>query len=106
VLLFFERHRALERRSGAWMERQQRKMDGGLAALSRIVGTREFVVGDRFGLADIAVGIVTGYLSVRWPDFPWRMRHPDLAASSSRLEQRASFRASVPYPQTITDKVV
>ena len=106
VLLFFERHRALEHRSDAWMARQQRKIDGGVAALARIAGERDYVVGDRFGLADIAAGTVIGYLSVRWPEYPWRARHPTLAALSDRLEQRPSFRGSVPYPQTITDKVV
>ncbi len=106
VLLFFERHRAPEHRSDAWMARQQRKIDGGMAALARIAGERDYVVGDRFGLADIAVGTVTAYLSVRWPEYPWRAHHPALAARSDRLELRPSFRGSVPYPQTITDKVV
>jgi glutathione S-transferase len=106
VLLFFERHRVAEHQSQAWMVRQQRKIDGGLAAIARVAGERAYVVGDRFGLADIVVGTVTKYLSVRWPEFPWRQRHPNLAALSDRLEQRASFRDSVPYPQTIIDKVV
>ena len=106
VLLFFERHRAPEHRSDAWMARQLRKIDGGVAALARIAGERDYVVGDRFGLADIAAGAVTGYLSVRWPEYPWRARHPALAALSDRLEHRPSFRGSVPYPQTITDRVV
>jgi len=106
VLLFFERHRAADHQSREWMARQQRKIDGGMAALARIAGDREYVVGDRFGLADIAAGTVTGYLSVRWSDYPWRARHPNLAALSDRLEQRESFRGCVPYPQTITDKVV
>lgn len=106
VLLFFERHRVLEHRSQAWMARQQRKIDGGISALARIAGDRDYVVGDRFGLADIAAGTVTGYLSVRWPEYPWRAHHPNLSTLSDRLEQRPSFRGSVPYPQTITDKVV
>ena len=106
VLLFWERHRPAEQQSQEWMARQQRKIDGGLAALARTAGERDYVVGDRFGLADIAAGTVVGYLAVRWPEHPWRERHRNLAALSDRLEQRASFRASVPYAQTITDKVV
>ena len=106
VLLFWERHRMSEHQSQEWMARQQRKIDGGLAALAAIAGTKEFLIGDRFGLADIAAGSALGYLSVRWPEYGWRMRYPDLAIFSDRLEQRASFRASVPYPQVISDKVV
>lgn len=106
VLLFFERHRAAENQSREWMARQQRKIDGAFAALARIAGDREHVVGNCFGLADIAAGTVTGYLSIRWPEYPWRSRHPNLAILSERLEQRPSFLGSVPYPQAISDKVV
>jgi glutathione S-transferase len=106
VLLFWERHRPVEQQSQEWMARQQRKVDGGLAALARIAADRAFVIGDRFGLADIVTGTVLGYLSVRFAELPWRERHPNLAALSDRLEQRESFRNSVPYPQTISDKVV
>ena len=106
VLLFWERHREASRQSPEWMARQQRKIDGGLAAVARIAGDREYVVGDRFGLADIVCGTVVGYLSVRWPEYPWRARHPNLGALSDRLERRASFRDTVPVPQRISDKVV
>jgi glutathione S-transferase len=106
VLLFWERHRPVEQQSQEWIARQQRKVDGGLAALAHIAGDREYVIGDRFGLADIVTGTVLGYLSVRFAELPWRARYPNLAALSDRLEQRASFRGSVPYPQTISDKVV
>jgi glutathione S-transferase len=88
------------------MGRQQRKVDGGLAALARIAGEREHVVGDRFGLADIVTGTVLGYLTVRFAELPWRARHPNLADLSVRLERRESFRNTMPVPQTISDKVV
>lgn len=106
VLLFWERHRPVEQQSREWMARQQRKVDGGLAALARIAADRDYVIGDRFGLADIVTGTVLGYLSVRFAELPWRDRHPNLAALSERLERRPSFQQSVPYPQVISDKVV
>ncbi len=106
VLLFWERHRPAAHQSAEWMARQRRKIDGGLAALSRVAGGRDFVVGDRFGLADIVTGTVLRYLDVRYAELPWRVRHPDLAALSDRLERRPSFRDTVPVPQTISDKVV
>ena len=106
VLLFWERHRPPEQQSQEWMARQLRKIDGGLTALARIAADRTHVIGDRFGLADIATGTVLKYLSIRWPEYLWQQRHPNLAALSLRLEQRASFRESGPYPQTISDKVV
>ena len=106
VLLFWERNRAPEHRSAEWMARQLRKIDGGLAALANWAGDRNFIIGEEFGLADIAIGTVCGYLGVRFAEHPWRDRHPNLAALSDRLERRPSFRGSIPIAQKITDKVV
>ena len=106
VLMFFEKQRAEGTISKEWMARQQRKVDGGLREMSRLIGNREFAVGDTFGLADIAVGTVFGYLCVRAPDTDWRSAHPDLSVFSNRMEKRPSFAGSVPVPQKISDKVV
>ncbi len=106
LLLFFERHRAPDQQSEAWMARQRRKIDGGLRALAAQAGDRDWMVGDSFGLADIATGAVLRYLDIRFPDLPWRRLHPNLSALSDRLEQRPSFQGSVPVPQVITDRVV
>ena len=106
VLLFWERHRAPEQQSAEWIARQRRKVDGGLRALAEIAGDREWVVGESFGLADIATGTVLRYLDVRFPEHPWRQQYPNLVALSARLEARPSFAATVPVPQTISDKVV
>lgn len=106
VLVFWERHRAPDQQSAAWIARQMRKVDGGMRALAEWAGGREYVIGDRFGLADIATGTVCRYLDVRFPDFPWRSRHPALSAYSDRMERRPSFQGSVPVPQVISDKVV
>ena len=106
VLLFWERHRPLEQQSAEWKARQMRKVDGGMAALAGWAEGREFIVGDRFGLADIAAGTVCRYLDVRFPEYSWRIRHPGLSAYSYRLEGRPSFQGSVPVPQKISDKVV
>jgi glutathione S-transferase len=106
VLMFWERHRAPDQRSEAWVARQQRKVDGGLRALSEWAADREWVIGDQFGLADIATGTLVKYLDVRFPDLPWRTTYPNLAALSDRLEQRPSFAATTPVAQIITDRVV
>ena len=106
VLTFFERQRAEGARSEPWLARQRRKIDGGLAEIARLLGDRDWAVGDRFTLGDIAAGTVVGYLAVRFPELDWRARHPNLARLSDRLEARPSFRNSVPYAQTITDRVV
>ena len=106
VLMFWERHRPPEQQSAEWIARQRRKVDGGLRALDAWAEGRTYMVGDRFGLADIATGTLVGYLTVRFPELAWRGLYPNLAALSDRLEQRPSFRATIPVPQRISDKVV
>ncbi|MCU0945663.1 MAG: glutathione S-transferase N-terminal domain-containing protein [Rubritepida sp.] len=106
VLLFFERRRSAP--SDAWMERQRRKVEGGVRALAERAerAAEGPLVGGRFGLADIAAGTALRYLAVRFAEFDWPARHPALAALSARLEARPSFAATVPVPQAITETVV
>ena len=105
VLSLFEKMRA-GGASPEWLARQRRKIVGGMAEMARLVGQRQWAVGETFSLGDIAVGTAAGYVSLRYPDFQWRTPHPDLARFSDRLAQRQSFKDSVPVAQTITDKVV
>ena len=105
VLTLFEKTRE-GGGSPEWLARQRRKIDGGLAEMARIVGSREVAVGEHFGLGDIAVGTALGYLSVRFQELSWRTLYPDLATFSDRLALRPSFKDSVPYAQTITAKIM
>ncbi len=106
VLLFWERAREPDKRSAEWASRQERKVDGGLREISRLLGQGEYCVDGLFTLADISVGSLLRWLEVRAPDVPWRDRHSNLAALSDRLERRPSFRDTVPLAQTFRDKIV
>lgn len=106
LLVFFERRRPPEHQSAPWIARQMRKIEGGMAELAHLTAGRDYVVGDRFTLGDIGIGCVLGYFEVRFPEFDWRARHPDLARYFAGLSARESFRATLPYPQTIRDPVV
>lgn len=106
ILIMFERMRPQGGQSEAWIGRQRRKIDGGIAALADAVGTRRFAVGERFGLADIAIGSVLGYLGVRFPEKNWRGEYPALAAYAEALFARPSFAETLPVAQVIRDKVV
>ena len=105
VLSLFEKMRS-GGGSPEWLARQRRKIDGGVAEMAKLVGSRTWAAGKRFSLGDIAVGTALGYLSVRFQEMPWRPLYPALAVFSDRLEQRPSFKDTVPYAQTIADKIV
>ena len=83
------------------MARQMRKIEGGMGELDRLVPATGFCVGNRFGLGDIVVGTVLGYLQVRFPEYHWREAYPKLAGVLERLSERDSFRTTVPVPQQL-----
>ncbi len=106
VLLYFERLRPEAHRSQPWMDRQLRKIHGGVAELARSIGDRSFAVGCQFGLGDIAAGSTLGYLEVRLTEFDWRGQYPALGRYLDGLMLRPSLRDTVPYPQAIASAVV
>lgn len=100
VLIYLERSRAPERRSGDWIDRQRRKVEAGVAEADRLLGSRPDLF-DGLGLAGVALGCALAYLDLRLPEFPWRDRHPRLVRFSAVIEERPSFRQTVPEPQVI-----
>lgn len=67
------------------------KIERGLAAMEKELGSREFCSGEGFSLADIAAGYALGYLDAALPRIEWRGSHPSLAGLADRLARRASF---------------
>jgi len=106
LLLFFERLREPGHRSEPWMARQLRKVERGLEALARDIGTRPHAVGNTLTLADISVAAPLGWLKVRAPDIDWASRHPTLSRYYDQLSQRDSFMRTVPTAQVLRDRVV
>lgn len=104
VLCFFENQRAQP--SEEWKSRQMKKIDGGFKALAEWVGDKDFIVGGKFGLADVAAGSVCGYCDVRFAEYPWRNTFPNLAKYVDKLAARKSFKDTMPVGQKISDKIV
>lgn len=117
VQLFWEMQR--DQISAPWAERQLRKVKGGLTDLNRRVGDREFIIGDRFGLADIAVisllgmqdtVIETGMISA-WQKFApdmaaWNEIYPNLKRFEALHRERPSVRETAPFMFDLTEKIV
>ena len=96
VAIFLERGRDEATRSEAWIERQARKLDAGVDALSASLAEREYLYGDDLSLADIAVVCVLDWLDFRLPDYGLRGRHANLWRLAERLNRRPSFVETCP----------
>jgi len=88
--------RSQEQRSQAWIDRQLRKVDDALKAMSLGLGEKPYCAGIHLSLADIAVGCALGYLDFRFPELAWRGEYPNLVKLHDKLLQRASFADTVP----------
>ena len=83
-----------------------RKNDGGLRALSDWLGddkSKDFLVDNTFGLADIAAGSLLGFAEFKLPEHPLPKPNPNLLRYSDRLEKRKSFVDSAPQPPTFRE---
>ena len=88
--------RPADRRDGAWLVRQQRKIDEGLVAMTQGLGSKTWCAGNHYTLADIALGCALGYLDFRMPEINWREAHPNLDKHFQKLALRPSFVDSFP----------
>lgn len=106
VLSVIENTRDSQMRSEAWLARQESKIRAGISATADLVSAEtQFLVAETFSRADIAVGAMLGYVSLRYPHVDWRREHPDLAQISDRLEERPSFKDTTPVAQSFADKI-
>ena len=83
-------------RSQAWIDRQLRKVNDSLKAMSQGLGDKPFCSGIHLSLSDIAVGCALGWLEFRFPEIGWRAEYPNLAKLMDKLAQRASFADTKP----------
>lgn len=103
VLIVQERARSPDLQSQDWIHRQFGKVESGVAEAARVLGTRSLYVANQFGLADVAVGCMLGYLDLRLAEFRWRERHANLITLAEKLARRSSFAQSLPEAQSLRE---
>ena len=97
-LVRYESLRPKKEQSAAWVEKQLGKVRRGLAAMDAELGERAWCHGERYSLADIALGCCLGWLEFRKPGgIDWRApRANNLARHYDKLMERPAFAETAP----------
>lgn len=82
--------------NAAWYQKQQKKIERGLATLERDIGDHAYCFGNAFGLGDICAGMALGYLDRAYGHYDWRGKFPGLKRYADQLFVRASFQQTKP----------
>ena len=101
VLIRLEGTRPAAKQSADWVGRQRKKIEAGVAELSRLLGEREWFTEAGFGLGDVTTGCTLGFLDFRFPEFDWRPCAPNLEQLFARLSARPSFAQTKPESQAL-----
>jgi glutathione S-transferase len=97
LLVRYESLRPAKLQSGDWVAKQLARMRRGLAQMQSDLAERPWCHGERYSLADIALGCCMGWLDFRRPgDTDWRAEHPALARHYDRLMERPAFADTAP----------
>ena len=97
LLVRYEALRPKHERSQAWVEKQVARMHRGAALIARDLEGRTWCHGDRYSLADIAIGCCMGWLDFRKPgEVDWAKQYPGLERHYRKLMDRAAFADTVP----------
>src|SRR5260221_710201 len=84
-------------RSKAWTDKQLARMQRGMAVMAKELEGRTWCQGERYSLADIAVGCCLGWLSFRKPgELDWEADYAPVAKHYRKLLERSAFADSVP----------
>ncbi len=98
ILARQESLRDKKERSKSWIDRQIARTHRCMEQLAKDLGDKPWCHGDRYSLADIAVGCCIGWLDFRRPgDVDWCARYATLAHHYKKLmEERPAFAETVP----------
>jgi len=98
LLIRYESLRPEGERSATWVDKQAARIRRGLALMESELGARAWCQGERYTLADIALGCCVGWLGFRKPaGIDWRTDYPGLARHYDKLMERPAFADTVPF---------
>ena len=97
LLVRYETLREKRERSKVWTDKQVARIHRGMALMAKDLESRNWCHGDRYSLADIAVGCCIGWLGFRKPgEVDWESDYAGVARHYRKLMERAAFADTVP----------
>jgi glutathione S-transferase len=100
ILVRYESLRDKSEQSQAWSGKQLARMHRGMAQMAAELAERTWCHGDRYSLADIALGCCLGWLDFRKPGgVDWHKEYPGLAKHYGKMMERPAFADTVPAVQ-------
>ena len=97
LLVRYESLREKRERSKTWTDKQVARIHRGMAVMAKELEGRNWCHGDRYSLADIAVGCSIGWLGFRKPgEVDWEADYGPVARHYRKLMERAAFADTVP----------
>ena len=97
LLVRYEALRDKKERSKVWVDKQVARMHRGVAAIAQELEGRNWCHGDRYSLADIAVGSCLGWLDFRKPGgLDWRAEYEPVSRHYDKMMERPAFADTVP----------
>lgn len=97
VARLMETRRPIEKQMAEVVTKQEIKIHAALRFAGEQLppNGQSFLVGNRFSLADLAMGVALGYLDLRFPP-PWREPHRGLGHWFGPISERRSFIETLP----------
>ncbi len=97
LLVRYESLREKNEQSRIWSDKQLARMHRGMRQMAADLNGRAWCHGDRYSLADIALGCCLGWLDFRRPgELDWLAEYPSLARHYAKLMERPAFADSAP----------
>jgi len=101
LLVRYEGTRDKREQSKAWVDKQLARMQRAMAQMQAELGERPWCHGERYSLADVALGACLGWLDFRKPGgIDWHAGYDGLARHYAKLMERPAFAETVPVAPT------
>ncbi|HET6264889.1 MAG TPA: glutathione S-transferase N-terminal domain-containing protein [Usitatibacter sp.] len=96
ITAFLERKREAARQDPTWIARQLDKVNAGIVAVAKGMGSKQYLGGTQLNMGDIACACALFWAEFRMPELRWREAHPNLKDWAERMESRPSFESTRP----------